>query len=523
MRARDWLRGIPEVACEEREQAILEAVRDGLALPTEWCDVPTSHGEHAGMLRVGADVLRVGEPGDFVRVSLSARTAQRVCDLCGWTLPTTRICDLLWKAARKVEPALQPATGSERLLRGYSADMSDTEAMARHSEDVTRLAGPEPGLFENAGKHWVLSNSLLKRAGRAANYGWFTATAPYFGPGGLPMWQTLGLFHNLDHVDYSQTLRPVTEYMLVDGEKRPVREVASDPELWRLVSHEGPLKLSRLPGVGSELHAALPAPEPPPERRRLLFTRLVRQHAYGEDVREWQRFLGVGVDGFFGPITHNATRAWQDAHGLRPDGVVGPLTVARANESLSIQEAGASEGSLIDDFVPTRQFTAATDRRIDWVVLHSAEIEERPNSAEALAAWLAGPQAPRASWHFAADCDSVVQSVREADIAWHAPGANRAGIGIEHAGFARQSAQQWLDSYSRPMLLRSARLVAHLCRKYELPVRFVGRQGLVKGERGITTHNEVSFAWRKTDHIDPGPHFPLEWYLGQVAEALAKS
>ncbi len=43
----------------------------------------------------------------------------------------------------------------------------------------------------------------------------------------------------------------------------------------------------------------------------------------GEAVRLWQRILRtVKVDGDFGPLTENATKAWQKARGLRQDGEV---------------------------------------------------------------------------------------------------------------------------------------------------------------------------------------------------------
>jgi len=167
--------------------------------------------------------------------------------------------------------------------------------------------------------------------------------------------------------------------------------------------------------------------------------------------------------------------------------------------------------------VEARHYTH-TDRSLDikLVVLHSAEIAETLTAAEALGAWDAGPDAPRASWHYAVDADSIVQSVHDEYIAWHAPGANRTGIGIELAGRARQSAEEWADEFSRETLERAARLVAHLCEKWGLPVRFVDREGLQRGELGVTTHLEVSRAFGKSDHTDPGKNFPMEAFLEHV-------
>lgn len=45
-----------------------------------------------------------------------------------------------------------------------------------------------------------------------------------------------------------------------------------------------------------------------------------------EAIRKLQRFLGLKVDGDFGPATDKAVRAYQEAHGLKIDGVVGNAT-----------------------------------------------------------------------------------------------------------------------------------------------------------------------------------------------------
>ena len=39
---------------------------------------------------------------------------------------------------------------------------------------------------------------------------------------------------------------------------------------------------------------------------------------------------------------------------------------------------------------------------------------------------------------------------------------------------------------------------------------------LLAGRRGITGHAEVSKAYRKSDHWDPGPGFPVESFLDRV-------
>jgi N-acetyl-anhydromuramyl-L-alanine amidase AmpD len=171
-------------------------------------------------------------------------------------------------------------------------------------------------------------------------------------------------------------------------------------------------------------------------------------------------------------------------------------------------------------FVESPHVTRTGGRRIDLVVLHTMELDETAGAAERCAAWFRSPAA-RVSAHYCVDADSIVQCVRDEDVAWTAPGANHDGLQIEHAGWARQTRAQWRDAYSSAMLERSAGLVAELCRRHGIPAAWLYAADLKAGRRGITTHKAVSEAFRRTDHRDPGPGFPAEAYLARVRRRLA--
>lgn len=179
-------------------------------------------------------------------------------------------------------------------------------------------------------------------------------------------------------------------------------------------------------------------------------------------------------------------------------------------------------------FVQAANFTKTkigNGLKVDLVVIHDMEGAETAEKAENVAQWFAGLnpvyRAPRASAHYAIDCNSIVQMVEERDIAWHAPGANHNGIGIEHAGKAKQTTLEWMDAFSKPMLLISAGLTARICKRHSIPIQLVDREGLLAKQRGITTHQAVSLAFKKSTHTDPGKNFPMAWYLNQVQVAFA--
>ncbi len=175
-------------------------------------------------------------------------------------------------------------------------------------------------------------------------------------------------------------------------------------------------------------------------------------------------------------------------------------------------------------FIPARNFTRVEGKRdIDLVVIHTMESPESLSTAENVAFWFAGSTAPQASAHYLVDANSVVQGVLEKDVAWAAPGANHNGIQIELAGRAGQGKVGWDDPYSKMMLHLAALLTADICKRYEIPARRVFSNGLILGTRGITGHANVSAAFHKSDHQDPGPTFPWDAFLAEVNKILKDS
>lgn len=179
------------------------------------------------------------------------------------------------------------------------------------------------------------------------------------------------------------------------------------------------------------------------------------------------------------------------------------------------------DSPLVSSFVQAKHYTKGprTKGPVTLVVVHSMEAPEKGETAENVAAYFKRGERV-ASAHFNVDSNSIVQSVRERDIAYHAKSVNHNGIGIEHAGYARQTRNEWLDAYSTAMLRLSAKLTAELCKRYGLPVCFVDASGLKRGEKGVTTHVQASKAFNPGGHHDPGAGFPMDLYLKWVNQAL---
>jgi N-acetyl-anhydromuramyl-L-alanine amidase AmpD len=181
--------------------------------------------------------------------------------------------------------------------------------------------------------------------------------------------------------------------------------------------------------------------------------------------------------------------------------------------------------SVAVDWQPSPNFTRQRRGPLSMLCIHVAECAEVNTAAEALAGWVAGPNRPKASWHFAVDANSITQSVECSNESWHAGPLNPYSIGVELAGRSAQTVAQWGDSYSVAELALAARLFAVLCERYLVPVRRVTIDELRAGKKtgnwpqGIVGHIDVTRAISGT-HTDPGPNFPWDGFLKQVS-ALA--
>lgn len=173
-------------------------------------------------------------------------------------------------------------------------------------------------------------------------------------------------------------------------------------------------------------------------------------------------------------------------------------------------------------FKQAAHFTKGRTKGIRLVVIHDMEAPETPDRAEGVQAWFAGPTSPQASAHLCVDNNSVVRCVHDADTAWHAPNANNDGIGIEHAGYAKQTTTDWLDAYGREMLDRSAAAVAVYCKTYGIPPVHLTVAQVADGKtKGICGHLDVTNAFHNTGgHTDPGGNFPWTYYISRVKAHL---
>lgn len=175
-------------------------------------------------LWVVPDYLAVGSDDDAWLVPLSPGVGQEIADALGMSLPTTRIVDAVWGAARnRLEPSpIDP-----------SPEMTTTPVFLRHSRtiDAQREGLPPERLTAGHKKDVVVSTRLDPSGDRVAIYGWHRLD-------GEPI-QPLYLGHTDQWVDYSHGIRLISRRVLVDGSERDLHDALRDPALHSLLSEEG--------------------------------------------------------------------------------------------------------------------------------------------------------------------------------------------------------------------------------------------------------------------------------------------
>jgi len=120
------------------------------------------------------------------------------------------------------------------------AQMRSTQYYWNHNElikDQVHAIGARLGeLISGDKKDVVVTNRLATHLGRIAIYGWHRAA-------GEPI-QPLSTVHGANYADYSHGIRLISEWALIDGQLRLVRDLLRDPATAGLLSDEGPIAVN---------------------------------------------------------------------------------------------------------------------------------------------------------------------------------------------------------------------------------------------------------------------------------------
>lgn len=230
-----FIKSVTRLSRDEREAAIRRELFAG-NIPSflrtlrtvEVTDTTTDSVKHTVSYDVMPDYLAIGSDRDFVRMPMTPYTAQAFCDAFGFVLPTRKMVNDIWAAAKThLDP--RPLTVERE---------SPLTFLQHHRIIEDQLKGVERGTFvAGIKKDVVVTNRLGEKPQRVAIYGWHYVN-------GQPI-QPLYVGHVDWYVDYSHGIRPVRRAMRVDGVQRSFEKIVTDPLLNGLISDEGVITVSR--------------------------------------------------------------------------------------------------------------------------------------------------------------------------------------------------------------------------------------------------------------------------------------
>jgi hypothetical protein len=182
---------------------------------------------HDVTLWVMRDYLAVGSDDDFFFVPLSPGVAQRIADLVGASLPTARLVDAIWAAARvKLTPIRIRPDESTRTFQYFERHNALVQAQRR-------LHGGPPGAFVAGHKLDVVRTpSSATDSAQYAVYGWHHSD-------GTPI-QPLHPVAVDSEPRFNMGVRLVDLRILVDGESHELSSALQDPRLARILNGAAP-------------------------------------------------------------------------------------------------------------------------------------------------------------------------------------------------------------------------------------------------------------------------------------------
>lgn len=146
-------------------------------------------------------------------------------------------------------------------------------------------------------------------------------------------------------------------------------------------------------------------------------------------------------------------------------------------------------------------------------VIHSTD-GGKGQTAQGNARYLAGPDAG-GSTQLVIDDKICYRILGDLEIPYGAPGANMEGVHIEQVGTSTWSREEWLRRYMT--LHHTAYKMAVWCHIYNFPPIWLSVDALKNGNiRGVTSHNNVSLAYKRSDHTDPGVKYPYDYFLAAL-------
>lgn len=180
---------------------------------------------HKVQFAVAADVVTIGDDHNHLRIPMLPLTAQKIADLCGAVLPTSKISDIIHKhCLAKLQP--HPMTPDSTMVT--------LKIFIKHDSIIDRQLADGGYHFGDfvAGhkKDIVITNRIDTLSQRVHIYGWHY-------PNGKNIQPLYSKHYNL-YTDYSHGVRLVANIVLIDDKAYLITDILKHPTLFALLSYE---------------------------------------------------------------------------------------------------------------------------------------------------------------------------------------------------------------------------------------------------------------------------------------------
>lgn len=160
-------------------------------------------------------------------------------------------------------------------------------------------------------------------------------------------------------------------------------------------------------------------------------------------------------------------------------------------------------------------------RKCKWVALHTAE---GSRTKEDLYNFFNRNQ--NASSHVGIDGRGIADWVPREFYAWTLLNGNPISVNAELCGFAKWTREQWLSEgwvdgcwNPRAIVRNAAQWAKRECEALGIPKRYIGTEGVRRGESGIIIHWDYSKGTGDGDHWDTGYNFPWDVFFSDMSGA----
>lgn len=165
------------------------------------------------------------------------------------------------------------------------------------------------------------------------------------------------------------------------------------------------------------------------------------------------------------------------------------------------------------------------------VVIHTSEGGELATSDEQLIYFMTLPgdrvsdvtgRRYGASYHAVTDGDNAayIQVLPATAGPYSAPPLNKTWWHICCPGKAGQTREQWLDARSRGQIKALAKFIVDKHNIDGFPIKKLTVAELQAGGEGYVGHADVSYAFKQSDHTDPGKNFPWDVLAADITALL---